>query len=183
MSEGVRCAGGRKTAVIVRALSGRATRGRVRLGNLNLSCALGRGGRRVRKLEGDGATPVGCWPALAVLYRADRVRRPPTALPARRMRPNDGWCDAPADRNYNRPVRHPYAASAEALWRADRLYDLVIVLGYNAHPRVRGRGSAIFVHVARPGYAPTEGCIALQEGHLLLLLRHLRAGARVRVLP
>src|SRR5262245_3558866 len=112
MLEGVppRFAGARKAAVIVGALSGWATRGSLRLGNLNLSCALGRSGRRVLKREGDGATPIGWWPALEVLYRADRVRRPRTALPARRIRPGDGWCDAPADRNYNRPVQCPYAA-------------------------------------------------------------------------
>jgi L,D-peptidoglycan transpeptidase YkuD (ErfK/YbiS/YcfS/YnhG family) len=80
-------------------------------------------------------------------------------------------------------VRHPYAASAEALWRADRLYDVLVVLGYNSCPRVRGQGSAIFVHLTKPGYAATEGCIALRREHLLLLLRHLRAGSKVRVLP
>jgi L,D-peptidoglycan transpeptidase YkuD (ErfK/YbiS/YcfS/YnhG family) len=153
------------------------------LGNLNLSCALGRSGRRARKREGDGATPVGCWHALRVLYRADRVGRPSTGLPVKRIRANDGWCDAPADRNYNRPVRCPYAASAETLWRADRLYDVLVVLGYNTRPRMRGCGSAIFVHLAKPGHAPTEGCIALKREHLLLLLRRLGPGSRVRVLP
>jgi L,D-peptidoglycan transpeptidase YkuD (ErfK/YbiS/YcfS/YnhG family) len=176
-------AGDRRAVAVVAARSARATRGSVRLGNLNLACALGRSGRRVRKREGDGATPVGCWPALEVLYRADRVGRPSTGLPVRRLGTSDGWCDAPADRNYNRPVQYPYAASAEALWRTDRLYDVLIVLGYNTRPRLRGCGSAIFVHLARPGYAPTEGCIALRREHLLLLLRHLKAGSKVRVLP
>lgn len=96
---------------------------------------------------------------------------------------DDGWCDAPADRNYNRPVRLPYAANAEAIWRADHLYDVVVVLSHNTLPRVRGAGSAIFVHVARPGYEPTEGCIALRREHLLVLLRHLKAGAAMRILP
>jgi L,D-peptidoglycan transpeptidase YkuD (ErfK/YbiS/YcfS/YnhG family) len=136
----------------------------------------------VRKREGDGATPVGRWRVLEVLYRADRVGRPPTGLPVKPIRPGDGWCDAPADRNYNRPVRYPYAASAEALWRRDRLYDVVVVLGYNSCPRVRGRGSAIFVHLTRPGYAPTEGCVALRQEHMLLLLQHLGHGSNVRVL-
>ncbi len=117
----------------------------------------------------------------AVLYRPDRVRRPRTRLPVRPIRPHDGWCDAPADRNYNRPVRHPYPASAERLWRADGLYDVVVVLGYNDRPRVRGRGSAIFMHVARPGYAPTEGCIALARPHLLRLLERLGPRSAVAV--
>jgi L,D-peptidoglycan transpeptidase YkuD (ErfK/YbiS/YcfS/YnhG family) len=153
----------------------------VSLGGLTFACALGRGGRSARKREGDGATPIGRWRLLCVLYRPDRVRRPVTALPVRRLSPADGWCDAPADRNYNRPVRHPYPASAERLWREDGLYDLIVVLSHNTRPRVRGAGSAVFMHVARPGYPPTEGCIALRRDHLQRLLRRLRPGSRICV--
>lgn len=167
----------------VSGLSAASARGIVKLGNLVWPCALGRSGRRRRKREGDGATPAGCWHVAGVLYRADRVRRPRTRLPVRPIAWNAGWCDAPGDRNYNRPVRHPYPASAERLWRADDLYDVVVVLGHNARPRVRGGGSAVFMHLARPGYAPTEGCIALRREHLLRLLQRLGAGARLRVLP
>ena len=112
----------------------------------------------------------GAGPSLRVLFRADRLPRPRTALPVQRIGRADGWCDAPGDRNYNRPVRHPYPASAERLWREDALYDVVVVLGHNQRPRLRGAGSAIFMHVARPGYLPTEGCIALRRDHLLRLL-------------
>ena len=126
---------------------------------------------------------MGSWLLLRVLYRADRIRRPTTSLPAKPIGRDDGWCDAPADRNYNRPVRLAYAASAEALWRTDRLYDIVVVLGHNTLPRVRGAGSAIFLHVAKPGYEPTEGCIALRREHILALLRNLRAGTVIRVMP
>jgi L,D-peptidoglycan transpeptidase YkuD (ErfK/YbiS/YcfS/YnhG family) len=153
----------------------------VSLGGLAFACALGRGGRSARKREGDGATPIGRWRLLCVLYRPDRVRRPVTALPVRRLSPADGWCDAPADRNYNRPVRHPYPASAERLWREDGLYDLIVVLSHNTRPRVRGAGSAVFMHVARPGYPPTEGCIALRRDHLQRLLSRLRPGSRICV--
>jgi L,D-peptidoglycan transpeptidase YkuD (ErfK/YbiS/YcfS/YnhG family) len=165
----------------VTALSPAATRGIAKLGGLAFPCALGRSGRKARKREGDGATPVGCWRVERVLYRADRGRRPSTGLPVRRLEPEDGWCDAPADRNYNRLVRHPYPASAERLWRVDHLYDVVVVLSHNTRPRVRGGGSAVFMHLARPGYAPTEGCIALRQEHLLRLLRRLSPGARIRV--
>jgi L,D-peptidoglycan transpeptidase YkuD (ErfK/YbiS/YcfS/YnhG family) len=115
-----------------------------------------------------------------VLYRADRVQRPRTRLPVRRIGPRDGWCDAPGDRNYNRPVLHPYPVSAERLWRDDGLYDIVVVLDYNLRPRLRGRGSAVFMHVARPGYRPTEGCIALRQDHLRLLLARLAPGSILR---
>jgi L,D-peptidoglycan transpeptidase YkuD (ErfK/YbiS/YcfS/YnhG family) len=152
------------------------------LGNLGFACALGRSGCRVMKREGDGATPVGRWTVREVLYRADRVLRPTTGLRVRAIHPQHGWCDAPDDRNYNRPVRHPYPASAERLWRQDRLYDVVLVLGHNDCPRLRGCGSAIFLHVAAPGYAPTAGCIALARGDLQRLLVHLHGTARVDVL-
>ena len=153
----------------------------MRLGVLVFPCVLGRAGRRARKREGDGATPLGCLRALRVLYRADRIQRPLTALPIRSIARDDGWCDAPCDRNYNRPVRHPYPASAERLWRADNLYDLIVVLDHNVRPRARRAGSAIFLHVARPDRAPTEGCIALRREHLLLLARQLGPGARIRI--
>jgi L,D-peptidoglycan transpeptidase YkuD (ErfK/YbiS/YcfS/YnhG family) len=173
----------RPQTALVMSLSPAAARGVVKLGGLTFPCALGRSGRTTRKREGDGATPAGRWRLLGVLYRPDRGRRPATRLPAWRLMPHDGWCDAPADRNYNRPVEHPYPASAERLWRADGLYDVIVVLSHNVRPRVRGTGSAVFMHVARPGYAPTEGCIALRKAHLLRLVQRLRLGASLQIRP
>jgi len=157
-------------AVSVLARSAAATHAVVQLGQLRFPCALGRAGCRVRKVEGDGATPIGCWRIHRVLYRPDRLLRPQVRLPLATIRPNAGWCDAPGDPNYNRAVAHPYPASAERLWRRDGLYDVVAVLGYNDRPRVRGKGSAIFVHLARPGFTPTDGCIALSRRDLTMLL-------------
>ena len=120
---------------------------------------------------------------MQVFYRADRVPRPRTALPVRALRPNDGWCDATGDRNYNRPVTLPYAARAERLWRGDGLYDIVVVLDHNTAPRARGRGSAVFMHIAREGYAPTQGCIALKLHDLRALLEASGPGAAITILP
>lgn len=169
--------------LFVRALSPSAPRGLIAIGGgPAVPCALGRSGRRAVKREGDGATPIGSFALEAVLYRPDRVLRPRTGLPLRAVGRQDGWCDAVCDRNYNRLVRHPYPASAEELWRGDGLYDVIVVLHYNRRPRIRGRGSAIFMHVARPGLAPTEGCIALRRADLLRVVDRLRRGARVHVL-
>jgi len=133
------------------------------------------------KREGDGATPRGTFALENVKYRRDRSGRPPrTALPVAATRPDDGWCDAIADRNYNRPVSHPYPASAERLWRSDRLYDLLLVVDYNRRPRRRGAGSAIFMHVAGAGLAPTEGCIALSRRDLEKVLAVV--GRRTRLI-
>jgi len=138
--------------------------------NLKFPAALGRGGVCALKREGDGATPMGFWPVTQVLYRPDRLRRPRSALPVTALRKRDGWCDAALDRNYNRKVPLPYPASHERLWRKDGLYDVIVVLDYNYARRASRRGSAIFMHVARRGFAPTEGCIALKREHLLRLL-------------
>jgi L,D-peptidoglycan transpeptidase YkuD (ErfK/YbiS/YcfS/YnhG family) len=126
---------------------------------------------------------MGRFPVREVLYRADRVLRPRTLLPVRAIRAHDGWCDDPADRNYNRLVKLPAQRSAEGLMRADHLYDVILVLGYNDRPRVRGRGSAIFIHLARPGYTPTDGCIALTRADMDALLRQLRRGATIEIRP
>lgn len=167
--------------LIVRGLSRAARQGKLCLGRLEMPCALGIGGRAPKRREGDGITPMGSWAIRGVLYRADRMRRPRTKLPVRAIRPHDGWCDDPGDRNYNRPVRLPYARSHERLWRGDHLYDVVVLLGYNDGPRSLGRGSAIFMHLARRGYKPTVGCIALSGADMLKLLRWLRPGDRVVV--
>lgn len=167
--------------IVVRSLSPSARTGVLTYGNLRFPCALGAGGRRVAKREGDGATPIGTFALREAFYRPDRLLRPISRLPMARLRPEDGWCDAPQDRNYNRPVRHPYPASAERMWRDDGLYDLVIVMGYNDYPRVLGRGSAVFLHAARPGYLPTEGCIALAPQHLRRLAKLLSKTSRVVV--
>ena len=123
--------------------------------------ALGRGGVRLDKLEGDGATPVAVLPLRRLLYRADRVRAPECAVAVEPIAPDDGWCDDPAERDYNRMIRLPHDGHYEELWRRDALYDVIGVLGWNDAPVERGRGSAIFLHVARGDYAPTQGCIAL----------------------
>jgi L,D-peptidoglycan transpeptidase YkuD (ErfK/YbiS/YcfS/YnhG family) len=141
-------------------------------------CALGRNGviAAADKREGDGASPLGVWPLRRVLYRPDRGPVPRTALPVQPIALDDGWCDAPGDAAYNRPVRRPYPASSEALWREDGLYDLVVVLGHNDDPPTPGLGSAIFLHLARPDFGPTEGCVALGRSDLESLLALARPG-------
>lgn len=151
-------------------LSPSRTQGRLRCGNLILRCSLGRSGITSRKREGDGATPRGAFRFERVYFRPDAALRPRTGLPLRAIRADDGWCDAADDPNYNRPVTHPYPKSAERLWRTDRLYDAMAVIDYNRRPRKRRAGSAIFLHVAPPGYLPTEGCIALSRADLLKVL-------------
>ena len=142
------------------------------IGGQYVRCAFGATGLRpsALKREGDGATPIGRWPMRRLLYRPDRGRSPPCRIPVFAIRPDDGWCDAASDPNYNRDVRLPYAASAEALWRQDHLYDLLVVLGHNDNPAMLGAGSAIFLHLAAPDFAPTRGCVAVDRPDMESLL-------------
>lgn len=156
--------------------------GVARVGGAAFRCALGRGGVTRMKREGDGATPVGTWPLREVFYRADRILRPKTVLPLRKLKRSDGWCDAPGDAQYNKPVKLPYPASAEQLWRADRVYDLIVVVGYNDAPVVSGAGSAIFLHVARADYAATAGCVAFARADLRKILKLTDQRSRLVVL-
>jgi L,D-peptidoglycan transpeptidase YkuD (ErfK/YbiS/YcfS/YnhG family) len=165
----------------VRRLSAAATRGRLVCGSLDVACALGRGGITRDKREGDGATPAGRFELLEIYYRADRIPRPQTRLPLTPIQPWMGWCDDPGHPRYNRLIRRPFDASHEAMWRDDPLYDIVVVLDCNLHPAVPGRGSAIFFHLARPGYTPTEGCIAVKDRDMRLLLERCGPGSAILV--
>lgn len=146
-----------------------------------LRCALGKGGVKpaAAKREGDGATPAAPLPLRRVLFRADRGPAPRCAVPVEPIAPADGWCDAPAHRAYNRPVRLPFDASHEALWRDDAVYDVIGVLGWNDAPVERGRGSAIFLHLARDDFRPTEGCVALAPRDLRAVLEAGLRGVEV----
>jgi L,D-peptidoglycan transpeptidase YkuD (ErfK/YbiS/YcfS/YnhG family) len=142
--------------------------GRFVLRGETFRAAIGQGGMRADKSESDRATPVGLLPLRRVLFRADRGAAPICAVPREPLAPDDGWCDDPADADYNRMIRLPHPAHHERLWRDDAVYDLIGVLGWNDAPVVPGRGSAIFLHVTRADFSPTEGCVALP-------LRELRA--------
>lgn len=142
-------------------------------------CAIGRGGIVTDKQEGDGGTPIGCWPLRRVLYRPDRLARPATNLPITALTPEDGWCDDPQDPRYNQQVLLPFNASHEVLWRADRIYDIIVILGHNDDPPVPGQGSAIFLHIAKENYAPTLGCVALALPDLVLFLNDAGTADRV----
>lgn len=158
--------------------------GRFELNGQVLRCAIGKAGAvtATEKREGDNLSPLGAWTMREVWYRPDVYPRGPrTALPLRATRPEDGWCDAPDDPNYNRPVTLPYPASAERMWRDDPVYDLVVILGHNDDPPVPGLGSAIFMHLAREGYPGTEGCVALARNDLEAVLAAAQPGDAVEI--
>ena len=165
----------------VRARPGQRSRGWLLAGPLALPVALGRGGIRANKREGDGGTPRGTFRLRRMWWRADRAARPRTLLPVRRIRADDGWCEDPRDRRYNQPVRLEPDHPGDRLKRSDRLYDLIVELDHNTRPRIAGRGSAVFMHIARPGFAPTAGCVALTAPALRRLIARVTPRTRIVV--
>jgi len=149
---------------------------RLRFGDLDMACAIGRGGpcAAADKREGDGCTPLGLWPLRGVLLRSGKVAATGIGLPWRWIRPHDGWSDDVADPAYNRPVRLPRGFSAEHMMRDDDAYDVVIVLGHNDAPPVAGQGSAIFWHLSEG--RPTAGCIAIERSDMARILPLLAVG-------
>ena len=160
-------------AIRVRTAPGTRTRGWLVAGAFAWPVALGRGGILANKREGDGATPRGTFRLRRLWWRADRAPRPTTRLPVRRIAPDDAWNEDPADRRYNQPVKLAPGSTADRLRRDDQLYDFIIEINHNTRPRVAGRGSAVFIHIARPGLAPTAGCVAMPKPQLRRLLEKM----------
>ena len=168
--------------LVVQADSADSSQGWAALGDRRWRCAVGAGGVREDKVEGDGATPAGEFPLRRVYFRNDRLVLPPVSLPARPIARHDGWCDDPRTDTYNRLVRVPNDWSYEKMWRDDGLYDLVVVVGYNDDPPEGEWGSAIFLHMARDDMGPTRGCIAFARADLLALVPLITRETRLRVL-
>lgn len=165
--------------VNVHAAPGTRTRGVLTTGALAFPVALGRGGILANKREGDGGTPRGRFRLRQLWWRADRMPKPATLLPARPIGPQDAWCEDPADRRYNQAIRVAPDRTGDRLRRADQLYDLIIEIDHNTRPRVARRGSAVFIHVARPGLTPTAGCVAMPKPRLRQLLARLGPSSRI----
>jgi L,D-peptidoglycan transpeptidase YkuD (ErfK/YbiS/YcfS/YnhG family) len=168
--------------LIVQADSAETSQGQATLRGRRWRCALGAGGVREDKVEGDAATPAGEFPLRRIYFRNDRLVLPKVALPARPINEHDGWCDDPRAPTYNRLVHIPNDWSHEKMWREDALYDLMVVVGYNDDPPEGEWGSAIFLHVAREDYAPTRGCVAFAQADLLELVPLIGPETRLRVL-
>jgi L,D-peptidoglycan transpeptidase YkuD (ErfK/YbiS/YcfS/YnhG family) len=146
-----------------------------------IKVAIGRSGIKANKREGDGATPAGRYRLVRLWWRADRIPRPRTMLPSKPITAVDGWCEDPFDRRYNRPIRVLRGQPGDRLWRTDTLYDLIIEIDHNLRPRIAGRGSAVFIHVARTDMAPTAGCVSMPDRTLRRLLARLGPNTTITI--
>ncbi|TAK46789.1 MAG: hypothetical protein EPO23_14100 [Xanthobacteraceae bacterium] len=170
---------GAASTIRIRHAAGQPSRGWLICGGRAVPVALGRSGIRANKWEGDGATPRGAFRPVRLWWRADRHVRPRTFMPVRRLKPEDAWCEDPQSRHYNRPIRRTGTTDGDRLTRADHLYDFIVELDHNTRPRVARRGSAVFIHLARAGLAPTAGCVALPLPAMRQLLARLGPATRI----
>ena len=166
-------------AIRVRAAAGDPRRGWLTAGGLTVPVALGRGGIKANKREGDGGTPKGTFRPRQLWWRADRHVRPRTLLPVRAIGPEDAWCEDPDSRHYNQPIRLDRSSGGDRLRRDDHLYDFIIEIDHNSAPRIKGRGSAVFLHLARPDFSPTAGCVSMTQSAMLRLLE--RFGPQTKI--
>ena len=165
----------------IRPLAGHRGRGWLTAGPLRVPCALGPSGIVRLKREGDKGTPAGRFRLLWGYFRPDRPRPQAAGVPLKPMRRDQGWCEDPSSPRYNRPMRLPAPEGADRMWRNDHLYDLTFVLDQNFARRSKGRGSAIFFHLARPGLTPTAGCVAISADDMRKLAPRLARGAVMRI--
>jgi L,D-peptidoglycan transpeptidase YkuD (ErfK/YbiS/YcfS/YnhG family) len=168
------------SAIRVQRAAGDPRRGWLTADGWTVPVALGRGGILANKREGDGGTPRGIYRPLQLWWRADRHRRPQTFLPARPIRPEDGWCEDPNDRRYNQPIRLTRSEAGDRLTREDHLYDFIVEIDHNSAPRIAGRGSAVFLHLARTNFSATAGCVSMTKSAMLRLLR--RMGPQTKII-
>jgi L,D-peptidoglycan transpeptidase YkuD (ErfK/YbiS/YcfS/YnhG family) len=169
------------SSVMIRAVAGNPRRGWLTAGGRTIPVALGRGGIRANKREGDGGTPKGTFHPRKLWWRADRHPQPRTFLPVRAIAPEDAWCEDPNDRHYNKPVRLKRDRGGDRLRREDHLYDFIVEIDHNTSPRIAGRGSAVFLHLARDNFAPTAGCVSMTKSAMLHLLQRLGPGTRIEI--
>jgi L,D-peptidoglycan transpeptidase YkuD (ErfK/YbiS/YcfS/YnhG family) len=146
-----------------------------------MPCALGPAGVVRLKREGDKGTPAGRFRLLWGYYRPDRARPIAGGVALKPMWRDQAWCEDPASPRYNRPVRLPAQDATDRMWRNDCLYDVIFVLDQNFTRRAKGRGSAIFFHLAKPGLTPTMGCVAIAAADMRKLAPRLKRGAVMEI--
>ena len=155
--------------------------GLIKYKNFKFRCALGKAGIGEKKREGDNVTPTGTFKIVKIYYRSDRIKKISSKFRAIEITKNMGWCDDPNSKNYNQLVNLPSKYGHEKLFKKNNIYDIIVVLNYNMKPVVKNKGSAIFIHVAKKNYQPTQGCIALKKNDLLKILSKINKNIKIKI--
>ena len=154
----------------------------ISFGNYKAKCAIGKRGISIKKKEGDLITPKGTFKIKEIFYRKDRVKSLISRLKKTVIRKNMGWCDDPKSKKYNKLIYFPFKYSAEKLYRRENIYDIILVLNFNMNPVKKNKGSAIFIHVAKKNFQPTQGCIALNKFELIKLVKSIKINTVVKII-
>jgi len=149
--------------------------------NFRFRCALGKAGIGKKKKEGDNITPKGLYKIVKIYYRKDRIKKISSKFKLIKITKNIGWCDDPNSEKYNKIVNLPTKYSYEKLYRKDNVYDLILVLNYNMSPVIKNKGSAIFIHITKKKYQPTQGCVALKKNNLLKLISKINKNIKIKI--
>jgi len=149
--------------------------------NFKFQCALGESGIKEKIKEGDNVTPKGIFKITRIYYRPDKIKKIISPINIIKIKKNMGWCDDPTSNSYNKEIKLPTKFGYEKLYRKDHIYDLIAVISYNLNPIIKGKGSAIFLHIAKKKFSPTQGCIALKKKDLLLLLSKISKNTKIRI--
>ena len=155
--------------------------GLIKYKNFKFRCALGKAGMGEKKREGDNVTPTGTFKIVKIYYRSDRIKKISSKFRAIEITKNMGWCDDPNSKNYNQLINLPSKYGHEKLFKKNNIYDIIVVLNYNMKPVVKNKGSAIFIHVAKKNYQPTQGCIALKKNDLLKILSKINKNIKIKI--
>ena len=155
--------------------------GLIKYKNFKFRCALGKAGMGEKKREGDNVTPTGTFKIVKIYYRSDRIKKISSKFRTIEITKNMGWCDDPNSKNYNQLINLPSKYGHEKLFKKNNIYDIIVVLNYNMKPVVKNKGSAIFIHVAKKNYQPTQGCIALKKNDLLKILSKINKNIKIKI--
>ncbi len=146
-----------------------------------LKCAVGKSGISNIKKEGDLSTPKGIYKISTLYYRKHKIKKFNCKIKKKIIKKNMGWCDDMRSSKYNQEITFPYNYSAEKLYRKDRKYDLLFDIGYNAQPIIKGKGSAIFLHLTNRKYKATKGCIAILKKYFLKILPLIKKNTKILI--
>ena len=146
-----------------------------------LKCSVGKSGLTYSKKEGDLATPKGTFKLGLIYYRSDRIKSLKCKIKKKVIKKNMGWCNDIISKKYNQEVHFPFKYKTEKLYRSDNIYDVFINIKYNHFPIVKGKGSAIFLHLTDKRYKSTRGCVAILKKDLLKILPLINKNTRILI--